>query len=229
MHTRRLTQTHTHAHTHKHTSTHTHTCSFIEYYVRCSFSTDGWFDCRMCCSMCCGVWIVACATCVFISWSIKSCSPGKQFISFKSQANNLRPSKFYQPRWLQYSQSNNVVQWVVLQCVLQLVAVSVAVLNWVGVVSLHITGCAYALMYVQLVHLATGCAYALMYVQLVHLALGDRVVVCVFSIFNAGGSVCECTRVYTHTHTHTLYRWGTRIWAQGLKWDTWRARRIQMD
>jgi hypothetical protein len=28
-------------------------------------------------------------------------------------------------------------------------------------------------------------------------------VVCVFSIFNAGGSVCGCMCVYTHTHTHT--------------------------
>ena len=31
----------------------------------------------------------------------------------------------------------------------------------------------------------------------------DCVVVCVFSIFNAGGSVCVCECVYTHTHTHT--------------------------
>ena len=31
----------------------------------------------------------------------------------------------------------------------------------------------------------------------------DRGVVCVFSIFNAGGSVCGCKCVYTHTHTHT--------------------------
>ena len=27
--------------------------------------------------------------------------------------------------------------------------------------------------------------------------------ICVFSIFNAGGSVCVCECVYTHTHTHT--------------------------
>ena len=27
--------------------------------------------------------------------------------------------------------------------------------------------------------------------------------VCVFSNFNAGGSVCGCVWVYTHTHTHT--------------------------
>ena len=78
--------------------------------------------------------------------------------------------------------------------------------------------------------LATGCAYALMYMQFVHLALGnedwrvqlvyestcclarraifdrrkDRGVVCVFSISNAGGSVCGCMCVYTHTVTHTL-------------------------
>ena len=31
----------------------------------------------------------------------------------------------------------------------------------------------------------------------------DRGVVCVFSIFNAGGSVCGCMCVYSHTHTHT--------------------------
>jgi len=75
--------------------------------------------------------------------------------------------------------------------------------------------------------LATGCA--LMYVQFVHLALGnedggvqlvyeitcclawgviferrkDGGVVCVFSIFDAGGSVCACMCVYTRTHTHT--------------------------
>jgi len=31
----------------------------------------------------------------------------------------------------------------------------------------------------------------------------DRDVVCVFSILNAGGSVCGCKCVYTHTQTHT--------------------------
>jgi len=73
--------------------------------------------------------------------------------------------------------------------------------------------------------LAAGWAYALMYVQFVHLALGNedagvqlvyegtcclvwgvekcRGVVCVFSIFNAGRSVCECICAYMHTHTHT--------------------------
>jgi len=33
----------------------------------------------------------------------------------------------------------------------------------------------------------------------------DSGVVCVFSIFNEGGSVCVCECVYTHTHTHTLH------------------------
>ena len=31
----------------------------------------------------------------------------------------------------------------------------------------------------------------------------DRGVVCVFSMFNTGGSVCGCMCVYMHTHTHT--------------------------
>jgi len=31
----------------------------------------------------------------------------------------------------------------------------------------------------------------------------DRGVICVFSIFNVGGSVCGCVCVYTHIHTHT--------------------------
>ena len=31
----------------------------------------------------------------------------------------------------------------------------------------------------------------------------DSGFVCVFSIFNAVGSVCVCECVYTHTHTHT--------------------------
>jgi len=77
--------------------------------------------------------------------------------------------------------------------------------------------------------LARGCAYVIMYVQFIYLALGnegggvqlvyegtcclawgiifdrrrDRGVVCVFSIFNAGGSVCGCMCVYMQTHTHT--------------------------
>ena len=31
----------------------------------------------------------------------------------------------------------------------------------------------------------------------------DSGVVCVFSIFNVGGSICVCECVYTHTHAHT--------------------------
>jgi len=79
--------------------------------------------------------------------------------------------------------------------------------------------------------LATGCAYTLMYVQFVCSALRNedggvqlmyeatcclawgvifdrrrnRGVVCVFSIFNAGGSVRGCRCVYTHTHTQTAH------------------------
>ena len=70
-----------------------------------------------------------------------------------------------------------------------------------------------------------------MYVQFVHSALGnestevqivykgtcslawevifdrrrDWGVVCVFSIFDAGGSVCGCRYVYSHRHTHTAH------------------------
>ena len=75
------------------------------------------------------------------------------------------------------------------------------------------------------------CIYIYMYLyitcmcSLFHLALGDEDggvqlvyesacclawgaifasgVVCVFSIFNAGGSVCVLELVYTHTHIHT--------------------------
>ena len=34
----------------------------------------------------------------------------------------------------------------------------------------------------------------------------DSGIVCVFSIFDAGGSVCVCECVYIYAHTHTLYR-----------------------
>jgi len=99
--------------------------------------------------------------------------------------------------------------------------------------------------------LATGCAYAFMYVQFVHLALGNEDgelqlsykstrclawgviltegkigVLSVSSLFltrvgvYVGVCVCICT------HTHTLHRWGTRLWAQESGWDTWRAQRI---
>jgi len=74
-------------------------------------------------------------------------------------------------------------------------------------------GCAYALMYAQFVHLVLideGGRVELVYESNCCLAWGvifdtrkDRGVGCVFSIFNAGGSVCGCICVYTHTHTHT--------------------------
>ena len=86
-------------------------------------------------------------------------------------------------------------------------------------------------MYTFAYTLATGCTYAHMYVQFVHSALGnkgggvqlvyegacclawevifdrrrDMGVVCVFSIFNAGGSVCGCMFVYSRAHTHTAH------------------------
>jgi len=84
-------------------------------------------------------------------------------------------------------------------------------------ISVHIahtldTGCAYALMYVQFVHLALqneDGGVQLVYECTCCLACGivfdrrrDRGVVCVFSMFNAGGSVCGCMCVYMHTHTH---------------------------
>jgi len=92
--------------------------------------------------------------------------------------------------------------------------------------------------------LATRCAYALMYVQFVHLALEnedgrvqlgyegtcclawgvifdrrkDRDVACVFSICNAGGSVCGCMWVYTHTHVHTA-QMGYRVIPGHRNWQ----------
>jgi len=41
-------------------------------------------------------------------------------------------------------------------------------------------------------------------------------VVCVFSIFNAGGSVCGCRCVYAHTHTHTAHM-GYSIVSPGVR------------
>ena len=97
--------------------------------------------------------------------------------------------------------------------------------------------------------LATRCAYALIYMQFGHLALGiedggvqlvyastsclawgvvfdrrkNRGVVGVFSIFNAGGSVCGCMCVYTHTHTQCkdVSSGVGMMWAQESGWDTW--------
>jgi len=49
----------------------------------------------------------------------------------------------------------------------------------------------------------------------------DRGVVCVFSIFNAGGSVCVRMCVYTHTHTHTAQmgslEWSPRVGMRHLE------------
>jgi len=68
-------------------------------------------------------------------------------------------------------------------------------------------------MYVQFVHLALGNedgGVKLVYFCTCCLAGGvifdrrkDMGVVCVFSIFYAGGSVCGCMCVYMYTHTHT--------------------------
>jgi len=49
----------------------------------------------------------------------------------------------------------------------------------------------------------------------------DRGIVCVFPIFNAGGSVCKCICVYTHTHTHTAHMGysnvSPRVWIRHLE------------
>ena len=70
-------------------------------------------------------------------------------------------------------------------------------------------------MYVQFVYSALGNedgGVQLVYEATCCLAWGvifdrrrDRSVVCVFSIFDAGGSVCGCRCVYTHTHTYTAH------------------------
>jgi len=93
--------------------------------------------------------------------------------------------------------------------------------------------------------LATGWAYALMYVQFVHLALGNKdwgfqlvyeSTCClawgfifdrmksVSSLFWTWAGVYVGVGVCIRTRTHTLHRWVTRLWAQGSGWDTWRAR-----
>jgi len=84
-----------------------------------------------------------------------------------------------------------------------------------------VTGCAYALTYVQFVHSAWWNEDGV--VQLVYegtccVAWGvifnrrrDRGVVCVFALVNAGGSVCGCRCVYTHTHcTYRVLRYQPR-------------------
>jgi len=52
---------------------------------------------------------------------------------------------------------------------------------------------------VQLVYESTRCLVR----RIIFNRRKDRGIVCIFSIFKAGGSVCGCMCVYTHTHTHT--------------------------
>ena len=81
---------------------------------------------------------------------------------------------------------------------------------------IYIFICLYIACMCSLFHLALGNedgGVQLVYQSACCLAWGaifdrrkDSGVVCVFSIFNAGGSVCMCECVYTHTHTHTLHQ-----------------------
>ena len=78
---------------------------------------------------------------------------------------------------------------------------------------IHIYICLYIACMCNLFHLALGnedWGVQLVYESACCLAWGvifdrrkDRGVVCVFSVFNAGGNVCVRVCVYTHTHTHT--------------------------
>ena len=52
---------------------------------------------------------------------------------------------------------------------------------------------------VQLVYESTRCLVR----RIIFNRRKDRGIVCIFSIFKAGGSVCGCMCVYTLTHTHT--------------------------
>jgi len=54
-------------------------------------------------------------------------------------------------------------------------------------------------------------------------------VVCVFSIFNAGGSGCGYGCVYTHTHTLHTAHMGYSDVSPGVGMRHLQARRIQMD
>ena len=58
---------------------------------------------------------------------------------------------------------------------------------------------------------------------------GEIGVLSVSSLFltRVGMYVVVC--VSKCTHAHALSIWNTRLWTQGSGWDTWRARRIQMD
>ena len=77
---------------------------------------------------------------------------------------------------------------------------------------IYVSICLYIARLCSLFHLALGNedgGVQLVYESACCLAWGvisdrrkDRSVVCVFSIFNAGGSLCGCVCVYAHTHTH---------------------------
>ena len=77
-------------------------------------------------------------------------------------------------------------------------------------ICIYICICLYITCMCSLFHLALrNGGFQLVYENACCLAWGvifdrrkDRSVACVFSIFNAGGSVCVCVCVYTHTHTH---------------------------
>jgi len=58
---------------------------------------------------------------------------------------------------------------------------------------------------------------------------GEIGVLSVFPLFLTRVGVYMFVCVCLCAHTHTMQIWGTRLWAQGSGWDTWRARRIQMD
>ena len=89
-------------------------------------------------------------------------------------------------------------------------------------------------MYAQVVHSALadeGVRVQLVYESNCCLAWGvifdtrkDRGVGCVFSIFNAGGSVCGCICVYTHTHTHTA-QMGYSVVSPGVGMRTLESRK----
>ena len=78
---------------------------------------------------------------------------------------------------------------------------------------IYICICLYIACMRSLFHLTLGNedgGVQLVYESACYLAWGvifdrrkDRGVVCVFSVFKAGGSVCVRVCVYTHTHTHT--------------------------
>ena len=81
-------------------------------------------------------------------------------------------------------------------------------------ICIYICICLYITCMCSLFHLALrNGGFQLVYENACCLAWGvifhrrkDRGVVCVFSIFKAGGSVCVCVCVYTHTHTQSFPR-----------------------